>query len=75
MSDSADQNASYTLREEVANGITHGIGTLLSVAALTVLIVVAVDRGSAWHVVGFTISAMGTTPDDFLEYDRYVADR
>ncbi|MCM3130346.1 MULTISPECIES: hemolysin III family protein [unclassified Paenibacillus] len=45
----------YTRREEVANAITHGIGALLSVAALVMLIVAASMNGTAWHVVSFTI--------------------
>ena len=42
-------------REEIFNSITHGIGTLLSVAALVTLIIFAVLKGDAWHVVSFTI--------------------
>lgn len=45
----------YTRREEVANAITHGIGTVLSIAALVLLIVFASLEGNAWHVVSFTI--------------------
>ncbi|UVI32728.1 PAQR family membrane homeostasis protein TrhA [Paenibacillus spongiae] len=45
----------YTRREEVANAITHGIGMLLSIAALVVLIVFASLKGTAWHVVSFSI--------------------
>ncbi|MGN7455304.1 PAQR family membrane homeostasis protein TrhA [Paenibacillus pasadenensis] len=45
----------YTRREEVANAITHGIGTALSIAALVVLIVFAAWKGTAMHVVSFTI--------------------
>ncbi|CAM2898655.1 hemolysin III family protein [Paenibacillus sediminis] len=45
----------YSRREEVANAITHGIGALLSIAALVVLIVFASIKGSAWHVVSFTV--------------------
>lgn len=45
----------YTRREEVANAITHGIGTALSVAALTLLVVFSAWKGTAWHVVSFTI--------------------
>jgi hemolysin III len=45
----------YTRREEVANAITHGIGTVLSLAALVVLIVFASLKGTSWHVVSFTI--------------------
>ncbi len=45
----------YSRREEVANAITHGIGALLSVAALVLLIVFAALKGTASHVVSFTI--------------------
>ena len=49
----------YTIGEEIANAITHGIGTLLSIAALVVLIVRAVkhapSEATASYVVGFTI--------------------
>lgn len=44
-----------TVGEEIANSITHGIGTLLSIAALVLLIVFAAIKGNAWHVVSFTI--------------------
>jgi hemolysin III len=45
----------YTRREEIANAITHGIGTLLSIAGLVILIIFASMEGTAWHVVSFTI--------------------
>ncbi len=44
-----------SLGEEIFNSITHGIGTLLSIAALVVLVVFASIRGNAWHVVSFSI--------------------
>lgn len=49
----------YTRKEEVANAITHGIGALLSVAALVVLIVFSTMKGTAWHIASFSI--YGTT--------------
>ncbi|MEC0257507.1 hemolysin III family protein [Paenibacillus lautus] len=45
----------YPRREEIANAITHGIGAALSVAALVLLIVFSSLKGTAWHVVSFTI--------------------
>ena len=48
-----------TLGEEIFNSITHGIGALLSIAALVILLVVAATKGDAWHVVSFAI--FGTT--------------
>lgn len=44
-----------SLGEEIFNSITHGIGTLLSIAALVLLVVVAATKGNAWHVVSFSI--------------------
>jgi hemolysin III len=44
-----------TLGEEIFNSITHGIGTLLSIAALVILVVAATLHGDAWHIVSFAI--------------------
>jgi len=45
----------FTLGEEIANGIIHGIGTALSVAGLVVLVVLASLHGDTWRVVSFSI--------------------
>lgn len=45
----------YEPKEEIANAITHGIGALLSLAGLVLLIVFASIKGTAWHVVTFTV--------------------
>lgn len=45
----------FTLGEEVANAITHGIGLLLSIGGLVWLIIASALSGSAWHIVSFTI--------------------
>jgi hemolysin III len=44
-----------TTGEEIANSVTHGIGALLSIAALVVLVIVAVRHGDVWHIVSFSI--------------------
>ncbi|MBN2774895.1 MAG: hemolysin III family protein, partial [Prolixibacteraceae bacterium] len=44
-----------SIGEEIFNAITHGIGTVLSIAALVILIVFAAIKGNAWHVVSFSI--------------------
>lgn len=49
------QNPFYTLGEEIANIVTHGIGTVLAVAGLTTLVVLAAMYGDAWRMVSFTI--------------------
>ena len=46
---------SYTLPEEIAHAITHGLGLLFSVAALTLLVVFSSLRGDAWHIVSTSI--------------------
>ncbi|PAQ15504.1 hemolysin D [Bacillaceae bacterium SAOS 7] len=45
----------FTRGEEIANSITHGIGAVLSIAALTLLVVFSILFGNVWHVVSFTI--------------------
>src|SRR5205809_337951 len=45
----------YTLGEEIANSITSGIASALSVAALVVMVVHAALRGDGWHVTGCAI--------------------
>ena len=44
-----------TLAEELANCLTHGVGAALAIAGLTLLVVLASLRGTAWHVVGCSI--------------------
>jgi hemolysin III len=44
-----------SIAEEIVNSITHGIGVLLSIAALVILVVFAALHGNAWHIVSFTI--------------------
>jgi len=43
-----DRARAYTLGEEIANSIIHGLGVALSIAALTMLIVFAVQAGNGW---------------------------
>lgn len=45
----------YSLKEEIAHTIIHGIGLLLSIAGLVVMVVVASQNGDAWHVVSSSI--------------------
>ncbi len=45
----------YTRGEEIANWVTHGIGLVASIGGLTLLIVYSSLRGTAWHVVSFTV--------------------
>lgn len=47
------------LRQEIANSITHGVATALSVAGLTLLVVLATFRGTALDIV--SVAVYGTT--------------
>ena len=38
--------------EELANGITHGVGLALSLVGFCVLLTLSILRGSAWHIIG-----------------------
>jgi hemolysin III len=51
--------AASTYGEELANSITHGIGVLLSVAALVLLVMAGALHGDAWGVTSGAI--FGTT--------------
>ena len=44
-----------SIREILANSITHGIGVGLSIAGIVFLIIKAIQKGSAWHLAGFII--------------------
>jgi len=53
---SESQNiAQYSFLEEIFNSITHGVGALISIAALVLLIVFSSIYGSASHIVSCTI--------------------
>jgi hemolysin III len=46
---------SYAIGEEIANSITHGVGTVLSVIGGIALIVFATLYGDAWRIVSFSV--------------------
>ena len=49
----------YSLGEEIASSVIHGIGILLSLAALIVMVIFAVRYGTAWHVAGAVVFGCG----------------
>jgi len=49
----------YTLSEELISAISHGVGTLLSIAALVLCVIVAAKSDNAYNVVSAAI--YGTT--------------
>jgi hemolysin III len=50
-----------TIVEEIANSITHGFGLILSVAALTILVVYASLEGDPWRITAFSIYGSSLT--------------
>lgn len=48
-------NEHYTLGEEIAHSVTHGIGAALSLAALVTLLVLAIVHGTKWHILSFAV--------------------
>jgi hemolysin III len=57
--DQASHGHAYSLGEEIANAITHGVGALLSIVALVFLIVAAATLGNGWHLASAIV--YGTT--------------
>jgi hemolysin III len=45
----------YTVGEEIANGVSHGVGVVLAIAGLAVLVAFASLRGTAWDIVGVSV--------------------
>lgn len=45
----------YSIKEEIANGITHGIGVIFGIVALTILLVLATKKGDVPKIVAFSI--------------------
>jgi len=59
---SPEQPAAYkvfSLREEIAHAVSHGVGILLSIIALTILVAVSFRDGGVRHVVSSAV--FGTT--------------
>jgi hemolysin III len=49
------QSRPYTYREELAHGISHGIGAGLAIAGLVFLLYFAIRNGNVWHIVSASI--------------------
>jgi hemolysin III len=55
MTVSISTNNRFTAREDLANALSHLAGTLLSTAALVLMVVFSILRGNAWHIVSSAI--------------------
>lgn len=45
----------YSIKEEIFNSISHGIGAFLSIAALVIIVAFASISGDVWKIVSFSI--------------------
>ncbi len=45
----------YSVAEEIAHTVTHGIGALLSIGGLVVLVAFSTLNGDAWHITSTSI--------------------
>ena len=45
----------YKIREEIANGISHGIGVIFGIVALVVLVTLSINQKSLLSIVAFSI--------------------
>lgn len=45
----------YSVGEEIANSVTHGVGVVLSIGGLAILTAFASVLGNAWHIVSSSI--------------------
>lgn len=45
----------YTKYEEIANGITHGLGVIFGIVALTILLILAIQKKNVPGIVAFSV--------------------
>lgn len=45
-----NKHTAYSLAEELANSISHGLGAALSIVALTLMVLVSVSSGDGWKL-------------------------
>lgn len=50
----------YSLKEEIANSITHGVGILFSIVTVTILLVYSIWKKSAISIVAFSVYGFGS---------------
>lgn len=49
------QGRPFSLGEEIANSVTHGIGLVFSIVAITVLVMLSLMHGNAWHIASCSV--------------------
>ncbi len=54
-----NRESRYSMGEEIASSVIHGIGVLLSLIALMVMLYYAVRYGNVWHIIGALVFGCG----------------
>jgi hemolysin III len=62
----------YDKKEEKLNVISHGFGLALSIVALILLLIKAINYGTVWHIISFSI--YGASLIVFHRYNSKQAD-
>ena len=67
----------YTLKEEIANGVTHGVGLGASLAGAALLIVVTALKGDGWQIASSIVygSALITLYTASMLYHSFQGER
>lgn len=52
---SSSDTPGYSVGDEIASSVVHGVGGLLAIVGFVVLVTLASLRGDAWHIVGCSI--------------------
>lgn len=55
MSSAARTLRSWSLGEEIAHSVSHGVGVVLAIVGLTTLVALATLRGDVWHVTSTAV--------------------
>src|SRR5512139_3957391 len=55
MSGASQTLPGWTLGEEIANSVSHGVGVVLAITGLTTLVALAARHGDAWHVTSSAV--------------------
>lgn len=66
----------YTVREEVFNALTHGIGVAFGITALVILVMFSVEQNNIWKIVssslfGSTLVLMYLTSTLYHSFSRF----
>ena len=55
MTKSSVKKREQSFKEEIINSITHGVGFFLSIAGLSILVILSVHKGDPWKITAFSI--------------------